>query len=285
MTALVVALAVVVGLLAVLVIGLLRSHADILRALHELGVDLDPDAADSPAGVTSPVAFRTQEGVPEPRGEQTGAFDVVGATARGGSTKVGVVGTPHTTLLAFLSSGCLTCREFWDAFADPELRLPGSNTRLAIVTKGPANESLSAVRALAPTDVPTVMSDDAWTDYAVPVSPYFLLIDGPTSTVIGEGAAASWTQVQSLLSQALADRGIAASGEATPRARATGKEREHLADEALLAAGIRPGDPSLYPTAAPQDQIDLTADSAHAPATAARSADAAGGPEPNGSGD
>ena len=42
MTALVVALAVVVGLLTVLVIGLLRSHADILRALHELGVDLDP---------------------------------------------------------------------------------------------------------------------------------------------------------------------------------------------------------------------------------------------------
>ena len=37
MTALVVALAVAVLLLAVLVAGLLRSHAEILKALHELG--------------------------------------------------------------------------------------------------------------------------------------------------------------------------------------------------------------------------------------------------------
>ena len=36
MTALVVALTLVVGALAVLVVGLLRSHADILRRLHEL---------------------------------------------------------------------------------------------------------------------------------------------------------------------------------------------------------------------------------------------------------
>ena len=35
--------AVVIVLLAVLVAGLLRSHADILRALHELGVSESPD--------------------------------------------------------------------------------------------------------------------------------------------------------------------------------------------------------------------------------------------------
>lgn len=35
-------LGVVVALLAVLVVSLLRSHAEILRALHDLGVDLDP---------------------------------------------------------------------------------------------------------------------------------------------------------------------------------------------------------------------------------------------------
>ena len=52
MTALVVALAVAVVLLAVLVAGLLRSHAEILRALHELGAGLELDRADGPVDVT-----------------------------------------------------------------------------------------------------------------------------------------------------------------------------------------------------------------------------------------
>ena len=44
MTAAVVALGAAVVLLAVLVAGLLRSHAEILKALHELGAGLDLDA-------------------------------------------------------------------------------------------------------------------------------------------------------------------------------------------------------------------------------------------------
>ena len=36
------------ALLAVLVAGLLRSHAEILRALHGLGVDLDPHTPEAP---------------------------------------------------------------------------------------------------------------------------------------------------------------------------------------------------------------------------------------------
>ena len=31
-------------------------------------------------------------------------------------------------MLAFLSSGCLTCRDFWDAFSKKQLDLPGSDT-------------------------------------------------------------------------------------------------------------------------------------------------------------
>ena len=54
MAVLVVLLAVVVALLALLVAGLLRSHAEILRALHQLGVNMDP-AQDDGAGVTTPV--------------------------------------------------------------------------------------------------------------------------------------------------------------------------------------------------------------------------------------
>ena len=51
-------LAVVVALLALLVAGLLRSHAEILRALHALGVDMDPAHADD-AGVTTAVGAPT----------------------------------------------------------------------------------------------------------------------------------------------------------------------------------------------------------------------------------
>ena len=44
MTAVVVTLAVVVALLVVLVAGLLRSHADILRTLHDAGLSHDGDS-------------------------------------------------------------------------------------------------------------------------------------------------------------------------------------------------------------------------------------------------
>ena len=41
MVALVVLLTIVVALLGVLVAGLLRSHAEVLRTLHDMGVVLD----------------------------------------------------------------------------------------------------------------------------------------------------------------------------------------------------------------------------------------------------
>ena len=52
MTALVVIETVVLVLLTVVVIGLLRSHGEILRQLHTLGAGLDPDARES-AGVAA----------------------------------------------------------------------------------------------------------------------------------------------------------------------------------------------------------------------------------------
>lgn len=246
MTALVATLAVVVGLLAVLVVGILRSHAEILRALHELGLNdvLDPDA---PA-TSETTALRTRPGVSQPRVEgSTEASDLIGVTLDGGSAKVAVHAVQHTTLLAFLSSGCLTCAGFWEAFGEEDARrLPGADTRLVIITKSPDHESLSRVRELAPAGVATIMSTQAWDDYDVPVSPYFLLVDGPSGSVIGEGAAATWDQVSSLLHQAAADAGLDTSGGSTPASRARGRSREGRTDDELAAAGIMPGDPSLY---------------------------------------
>ncbi len=253
MTIVVTAMAVVLALLVVLVAGLLRSHADILRALHSLGIT--EDELRGSAGTASSARPRTRPDVPEPRaeGDLDGAgHDITGQTPGGGALRVGVVGVGHTTLLAFLSSSCLTCRDFWDAFATSP-RLPGQDTRLVIVTQGHEAESPSAVAALAPDDVTVVMSSAAWTDYAVPVSPYFLLVDGPSGAVLGEGAATSWDKVADLLSRAVADRdlmssatttaGVAGTGRAVHR---SGTEREADTDAELRAAGIEPGDARLH---------------------------------------
>jgi len=76
MTTLVVAEAVAIGLLGLLVAGLLRSHAEILRRLHQLGAG--DDDRRSPADVR----FGLQPGVPAPRdglkGQSAGGHDIAG---------------------------------------------------------------------------------------------------------------------------------------------------------------------------------------------------------------
>lgn len=259
MAVLIVLLALVVALLAVLVVGLLRTHAEVLRRLHELGAgvyDEEIERDETSTGVRTPVELRTRPGVPEPRSVDgragTDAHDVVGVTPAGAAASAGVVGTDHTTLLAFLSSGCGTCADFWRAFGDGEgTRLPGRDTRLLIVTKGPEAESVAAVASLAPRGVTTLMSSQAYDDYAVPANPYFFLVDGPSGRVLGEGAAASWSQVAELLARSAADAGLDLDGAPLRRSplpgRMSGPERAARADAELLAAGIGPGHPSLYP--------------------------------------
>ncbi|MFN3216396.1 MAG: hypothetical protein ACE367_07880 [Acidimicrobiales bacterium] len=249
MTILVTAMAVVLALVVVLVAGLLRSHADILRALHSLGITEDELRGNGGAGGTT-TRPRTPTGVPEPRAEEDldgAGHDITGKTPAGGVLHVGVVGVAHTTLLAFLSSNCLTCRDFWEAFSTAP-RLPGHDTRLVIVTQGHEAESPSAVAALAPRDITVVMSSAAWSDYAVPVSPYFLLVDGPSGNVLGEGAAASWDKVAELLGRAVGDRGVATDAAAGPArtVHRSGPEREADTDAELRAAGIEPGDDRLH---------------------------------------
>jgi hypothetical protein len=235
MVALVSILAVAVGLLTLLVAGLLRSHAEILRALQSLGVNLDPDAPElqSPTGLTAPV---------RPDGAPT--VDVSGVDPSGAPVTFAVAAVEHRTLLAFLSSTCLTCRGFWEAFADRRLSVPGG-ARLLIVTKGSEAESPSTIRKLAPSGVHTVLSTEAWTAYRIPVAPYFVLVDGPSGAVIGEGAAATWEHVSELMAQSLADTDDPPNDNGPP----VGREQDHPSrvDAELRAAGIEPGHPSLYP--------------------------------------
>lgn len=240
MAVLVVLEALAIALLGVLVVGLLRSHAEILRALHGLGIEPGHEARSAAAAPTaSSVALL------RPRPATTAgakAKDLVGTTPTKESVQLGVAAGGHDTLLAFLSSGCHTCAGLWHALSDgSSIDLPDS-TRLVVVTKDPGQESLSRIRDLAPPHVPVVMSSGAWQDYSVPVTPYFVHVHGATGEVVGQGSGATWAQVLSLLRQATADDH--AGGH---RARlASGAEEKEDVDGKLLAAGIRPGDPSLY---------------------------------------
>jgi hypothetical protein len=249
MTALVALLTVVVALLGILVAGLLRSHAEVLRSLHDLGVNLDPDRVDADA---NDAALRpTAPGIPRPR-LVPGSFDIAGETPAGDPISIAVAGVNRLTLVAFLSSTCLTCRGFWSAFGDRHLQVPGG-ARLVIVAKGAEAESPAALRKLAPADATTVLSTQAWTSYGVPVAPYFVLVDGASGDVVGEGAATTWEQVRNLMHNALADAGVAvergqrASGIAARLASESGAAREAKVDDELRAAGIEPGHGSLYP--------------------------------------
>lgn len=243
MTVLVTVLAVVTALLAVLVAGLLRSHAEILRALHALGADLDPDR--EPARD----AARTGFTVPRPTAAPREAVDVSGVSPTGDAVSIAVASVGHQTLLAFLTSGCSTCAGFWTAFAGPEVRRTPGGARLVVVTKGVDAESPGRLRRFAPPGVPVVMSSEAWDAFDVPVAPYFAFVDGPTSRVVGEGAAGSWEHLVSMMEQALADAGLDSRRRRRSRGESS-RAREARADRDLLAAGIEPGDPSLYPSEA-----------------------------------
>lgn len=226
MTTLVILEGLVIALLVVLVAGLLRSHADILRRLHAL------DGGETGGGQVGglQVVNRQTRALPEA---------VAGASLSGGSMTVPLHQSRGLALLAFLSSGCSTCRPFWEAFSG-NAPMPGADVRPLIVTKDATEESPSELAKLAPRDISLVMSSQAWDDFRIPGSPYFVLVDTGAGQVVGEGAAASWQHVHDLLQQAMADAGHGPGGGLSTRDRAA------RTDQHLLSAGIEPGDPSLY---------------------------------------
>ena len=211
-----------VALLVVLVVGLLRSNAELLRALHALGVDLGGDA---PAARTTPVSLSVR---PTPARPDAGHVpDLVGTTPAGDAVGVPVAGVGHDTLVTFLTSGCTTCQGFWEVLRAGRAAAPGG-ARVVVVTRGAEAESPAAVAALAG-DATVVMSTEAWQTYDVPYAPYAIYVSGSRSEVVGEGAAASWDAMTTLIQGALADGG-------------------DRIDRDLAAAGILPGDPRLHHT-------------------------------------
>jgi hypothetical protein len=239
MTALVVGLTVAVALLALLVAGLLRAHAEMVRALHQMGFELGPDeGGGQPAAVS--LTARPTPGRPD----ASDVVDLVGTTPDGDAVSLALTNVRHDTLMAFLTSGCQTCQGFWDAFRRGQPQVPGE-ARLVIVTRGPEAESPAAIGGLAGSGnsaAPVVMSSEAWEHYDIPYAPYFVYVSGPAGRVVGEGVAAGWEQVQTLVANAVAD-----GTTGRPRSRAD-RARDDTVDRVLQQAGIGPGDPRLYPT-------------------------------------
>jgi hypothetical protein len=214
----------VLVLLVVLVVGLLRSHAEILRRLGPPGDDGETEWQHDPS-------------LPQP-GQRAGVregHDIIGTTLAGDAVQIGLGTEAPPTLLAFLSSGCSVCARFWDDLRSsrkpPELP---PRIRLLTITKDVDEESPSRLRELAG-EVPVVMSSAAWRDYGAPAAPYFVHVRG--GDVHGEGSASNWRQIASLLRDAVADGSYERNGE-----RRTGE-----VDRILASAGIGPGHPSLYP--------------------------------------
>jgi hypothetical protein len=238
MLAIVVGEGVVLLLLALLVAGLLRSHAEILRALHDLGASVEPgERRRRNAGTPAGAAVAT--------GDST-AYDLAGLDLSGASVAVSVVGAKHDTLLAFLSTGCSTCQPFWDAFR-AGVGLPG-DTRLVVVVQD--EESESRLRSLAGPRLEVIASNQAWESYGVPGSPHFAYVDGVRGRVTGEGTGPDWPSVRALLTQAADDRSARAAGRV---ADSEWHDNPTRIDAELLHAGIGTGHPSL--DAAPDDDL------------------------------
>ena len=248
MLAAVIAEAAAIVLLGVLVVGLLRSHAEILRALHDLGVDLDPDRdwGDRPGAGRRPGddAGRVLA-PPVTLWADAEAHDVVGERLDGSQVGLAVAGAEHDTLLMFLSGSCASCRPFWDA-----LRAGATAPGARVLAVAESHDSRSRLRELAGNSVDVVLSDTAWREYDVPGSPHAVLVHGPTSRVIGEGTAPTFEQLVSLLQQAAEGRAQPAAGP-RPVGWAAGRDNATRVDAELSRAGIGAGHPSLYPTADP----------------------------------
>ncbi|MGZ4166687.1 MAG: hypothetical protein ACXVRW_14210 [Solirubrobacteraceae bacterium] len=235
----VIAILLVVAL--VYIVALLRSHADILRRLAAL----EEGAATGHRAEPPP----SVDGA-----EVLTAAPIAGTTLRGDSVTLAFGPGSPVTLLAFLTSGCASCAPLWDGVRTT--LTPGSLAeRVAVITHDATRESPTRLERLAPPASPgasraeVIMSSAAWTDYAVPESPHFVLTDG-AGGILGRGSALSWSQLETMVADARADarRALQPRDAGAESARTTA-ERAERSERALASAGITPGHPSLYPGA------------------------------------
>lgn len=228
----VIALAVVVALLGILVVGLLRSHADILRRLESVGAGLDGVGHDHGS---------SQITLTRKSGALLSDRRIAGVTPDGEPVVMSLSTGSDPTLLAFLSTTCSSCTPFWDGLQASTMHFGGHRHRVVVVTLGESEESPTRAQSLAKPEVDVVMSSTAWAEFEVPGAPYFMLIEPVTGRIIGEGSAMTYESLLEFLTDATNDQqwDLEVGGSAV--------SEESRIDADLRQAGILPGDPRLYP--------------------------------------
>lgn len=229
-----IAMAVVVALLGMLVIGLLRSHADILRRLESLGAGLEGEHSHG----------SQQLALTRRRSQPVSDRSVSGVTPDGEPLVISLAASPDPTLIAFLSTTCSSCTPFWEGLAYSPMHFGGHPHRVLIVTLGESEESPTRAQSMARGSADVVMSSQAWSEFEVPGAPYFVLVEGDTGQVVGEGSATTYQALEEFLRDSTNDRLWDARSGSSPDSTA---EEESRIDADLREAGIRPNDPRLYP--------------------------------------
>ncbi len=229
---LIIGLAVVVALLVMIVAGVLRSHAEILRRLDQLGVRIDePDHEHGTLSISPKQAPLGQEVAPAFSGISPDGDPVSISPASGGDP----------TLLAFLSTSCSSCAAFWEYFDSSLIRIDGNRYRVVVVTLGSDEESPTRAGKLRSGGVDVVMSSEAWQAYEVPGAPYFVAVEPGSGAIVGQGSTTGVPSLTTFLSDSVGDQ----SWDRATRDK-TDAERERLVDDELRRAGLEPGDPRLH---------------------------------------
>lgn len=228
-----IALAVVVALLAMLVVGLLRSHADILRRLETLGSGVEGEHSH-PAGLS--ISRRPAASLSDQR--------ITGITPDGEPLVVSLAAGSDPTLIAFLSTTCSSCTPFWEGLESSLMHFGGHRHRVVIVTLGANEESPTRAMSMARDGAEVVMSSDAWSEFEVPGAPYFVLIDTESGHIVGEGSAMTFDALEEFLRDSTNDR----MWDTREGSRDDSADEESRIDADLREAGITPNDRRLYPS-------------------------------------
>ena len=229
-----IAMALIVVFLGMLIIGLLRSHGEILRRLESQGAGTG-DAHNHESAITLSATKTATRSVP----------DIAGVDPQGSPVVASVTLGDDPTLLAFLSTSCSSCTMFWENL-DSSTRYFGDHRhRVVIVTRGEDEESPTRTISLARGSADVIMSSSAWEEFKVPGAPYFVLVDPGSGIVLGEGSASTFDALEEFLMDASNDQQWDRKRAKKHKSDAV---REAKIDDELRASGLEPGDPRMYPS-------------------------------------
>ena len=227
---LVIAMSVVVVILGLLVVGLLRSHAEILRRLESLGAGLDGRHDHDTGRIT--LSRKTSHLDRDVR--------VTGLTPQGEPVVTTLSAGSDPILVAFLSTTCSSCTSFWEGLESSTMYFGGNRHRVVIVTLGEAEESPTRAQTMAKAGADVIMSSTTWNEFGVPGAPYFVLIEPGTGSTLGEGSAMSYESLVEFLTDATNDQTWDLETFRSPLS------EETRIDSELRRAGLLPDDPRLY---------------------------------------